>query len=238
MSIKLTFEIGHSASRKTKPSKEGFTHDWELFVRGCDGNEIGHFVEKVVFNLHESFPKPKRVIKEPPYTVKEAGYAGFVLKIDIYLKNRDEPKKVTFEYDLDLQPIKKQLNEITIQNPADDFKRKCLKGGGVLQSTNDYKNRDSYGKSAPSQSQSDIKKSSKRPEDAKPTKTFTDLFGAPLKKNPIHDRTHRRIRQNYLQRRPAPRELRSLLRRRAPAARTKVKSQSTSTVRTRTGKRR
>ena len=179
--MKLTFEIGHSASRKTKPSKEGFTHDWELFVQGSEGADIGHFVEKVVFNLHESFPKPKRVIKEAPYTVKEAGYAGFVLKIDIYLKNRDEPKKVTFDYDLDLQPIKKQLNEITIQNPADDFKRKCLKGGGVLL-PNDYKNRDSYQKPAPIPLQSDIKKSSKRPEETKPTKTFTDLFGAPLKK--------------------------------------------------------
>lgn len=103
MSVKLTFEIGHSASRKTKPSKEGFTHDWELFVRGPNDGDIGHFVEKVVFNLHESFPKPKRVIKEPPYTVKEAGYAGFLLTIEIYLRNRDEPKKaVTFEYDLDL----------------------------------------------------------------------------------------------------------------------------------------
>jgi YEATS domain-containing protein 1/3 len=181
MTLKVTFEIGHSASRKTKPSKEGFTHDWELFVRGQDGNDIGHFVEKVVFNLHESFPKPKRVIKEPPYTVKEAGYAGFVLKIDIYLKNRDEPKKVTFDYDLDLQPIKTQINEITIPNPADDFKRKCLKGGGVMLPPGDYKNRDSYGKSAPMPPHLDMKKSSKRPEETKPNKTFTNL-GAPLKK--------------------------------------------------------
>lgn len=182
MSIKLTFEIGHSASRKTKPSKEGFTHDWELFVRGSDGNDIGHFVDKVVFNLHESFPKPKRVIKEPPYTVKEAGYAGFVLKIDIYLKNRDEPKKVTFDYDLDLQPIKTQSNEITISNPADDFRRKCLKGGGVILPPGDYKSRDSYGKGLPMPPQPEIKKSSKRPEETKPNKIFTDLFGAPLKK--------------------------------------------------------
>lgn len=35
-----------------------------------DTNDIGQFVEKVVFNLHDSFPKPKRVIKEPPYVVK------------------------------------------------------------------------------------------------------------------------------------------------------------------------
>jgi YEATS domain-containing protein 1/3 len=184
MSIKLTFEIGHSASRKTKPSKEGFTHDWELFVRGVnEGNDIGNFVEKVVFNLHDSFPKPKRVFKEPPYVVKEAGYAGFLLTIDIYLKNRDEPKKVTFEYDLDLQPYKVQVNELLIATLSDEFKRKCLKGGGVLiSSSSDQKNRESFGKNPQFPPVNDIKKLSKRPEEAKPNKQFTDLFGAPLKK--------------------------------------------------------
>lgn len=183
MSLKLMFEIGHLAARKTKPSKEGFTHDWELFVRGSnEANDISHFVEKVVFNLHESFPKPKRVIKEPPYTVKEAGYAGFVLTIDIYLRNRDEPKKVTFEYDLDLQPSKAQMNEFIIATPSDEFKRKCLKGGGVLINS-DYKGREPYNKNSQNPAVTDLKKMmAKRPEDPKPNKVFTDLFGAPLKK--------------------------------------------------------
>lgn len=45
--------------------------DWELFVKSHnDSNDLSQIVEKVVFNLHESFPKPKRVIKEPPYVVK------------------------------------------------------------------------------------------------------------------------------------------------------------------------
>lgn len=60
MSIKVNFEIGHVASVKSKTTPEGFTHDWELFIRGCDSNIISRFVDKVVFNLHESFPKPKR----------------------------------------------------------------------------------------------------------------------------------------------------------------------------------
>lgn len=183
MSVKLTFEVGHQASRKTKPSKGGFTHDWELFVRGPnEASDIGHFVEKVVFNLHDSFPKPKRVIKEPPYTVKEAGYAGFVLTIDIHLKNRDEPKKFSIDYDLDLQPMKIQTNEIVIHNPSDDFKRKCLKGGAVMVPAGDFKNRESYGKGAPMPAANDMKKPAKRPEENKPNKIFTDLFGAVLKK--------------------------------------------------------
>lgn len=39
---------------------EGFTHDWMVFVRGPEHSNIQHFVEKVVFHLHESFPRPKR----------------------------------------------------------------------------------------------------------------------------------------------------------------------------------
>lgn len=60
MSIKVAFEIGHSAAVRAKISSEGFTHDWELWVRGADSCNISRFVEKIVFNLHESFPKPKR----------------------------------------------------------------------------------------------------------------------------------------------------------------------------------
>lgn len=60
MRIKVAFEIGHTAQQKSKTSPEGFTHDWELFVRGADNTNISRFVEKVVFNLHESFPKPCR----------------------------------------------------------------------------------------------------------------------------------------------------------------------------------
>lgn len=152
-----------------------------MFVRGSNGCEIGHFVEKVVFNLHESFPKPKRVIKEPPYTVKEAGYAGFELTIDICFKNREEPKKVIFAYDLDLQPYKIQSNEFIVDAPTDEFKRKCLKGGCVLLSPGDHKGRETY-KNPPMPLSTDPKKVIKKPEDTKANKTFTDLFGAPLKK--------------------------------------------------------
>lgn len=58
--IKVNFEIGHEASLRSKKTPEGFTHDWEVFVRGQDGGDISPFVEKVVFHLHETFHKPRR----------------------------------------------------------------------------------------------------------------------------------------------------------------------------------
>lgn len=60
MSVRISLEIGHEASVRTKRTPEGFTHDWEVFVRGSDGSEIHYYVEKVVFYLHETFQKPKR----------------------------------------------------------------------------------------------------------------------------------------------------------------------------------
>lgn len=117
MSIKVSFEIGHEASLRARTTPEGYTHDWELFVRGHDGNDISHYVDKVVFTLHDSFPKPRRVLKEPPYVVKEQGYAGFILPIEIYFKNKsDEPKKKAFSYDLDLTSYKVQREECCCDN--------------------------------------------------------------------------------------------------------------------------
>lgn len=56
----MKLELGHRAQVRKKPTVEGFTHDWMVFVRGPEHSNIQHFVEKVVFHLHESFPKPKR----------------------------------------------------------------------------------------------------------------------------------------------------------------------------------
>uniref|UniRef100_A0A8C8VH08 MLLT3 super elongation complex subunit n=1 Tax=Pelusios castaneus TaxID=367368 RepID=A0A8C8VH08_9SAUR len=119
-----------------KPTVEGFTHDWMVFVRGPEHSNIQHFVEKVVFHLHESFPRPKRVCKDPPYKVEESGYAGFILPIEVYFKNKEEPKKVRFDYDLFLHleghpPVNHlRCEKLTFNNPTEEFRRKLLKAGG------------------------------------------------------------------------------------------------------------
>jgi len=56
----VRFELGHRAILRSRPTQEGFTHDWVVYVRGSEGSNIQHFVDKVKFHLHESFPKSKR----------------------------------------------------------------------------------------------------------------------------------------------------------------------------------
>lgn len=137
-SVQVKLVLGHSASWRKRPTTEGYTHDWTVLVRGEDGQDIRQFVEKVVFYLHESFPKPKRVVKDPPFQVAESGYGSFMLPVEVYFRNKDEPKKVRFEYDLLLPnlndpPINQIRSEcLTFQNPSEEFRQKLLKAGGVI----------------------------------------------------------------------------------------------------------
>ncbi|XP_032062484.1 protein AF-9 isoform X2 [Aythya fuligula] len=136
--VQVKLELGHRAQVRKKPTVEGFTHDWMVFVRGPEHSNIQHFVEKVVFHLHESFPRPKRVCKDPPYKVEESGYAGFILPIEVYFKNKEEPKKVRFDYDLFLHleghpPVNHlRCEKLTFNNPTEEFRRKLLKAGGIM----------------------------------------------------------------------------------------------------------
>ncbi|XP_026882978.2 MLLT1 super elongation complex subunit b isoform X1 [Electrophorus electricus] len=136
--VQVKLELGHRAQLRKKATTEGFTHDWMVFVRGPETCDIQHFVERVVFRLHDSFPKPKRVCKEPPYKVEESGYAGFLMPIEVYFKNKEEPKKVCFNYDLFLNlegnpPVNHlRCEKLTFNNPTHEFRRKLVKAGGVM----------------------------------------------------------------------------------------------------------
>ncbi|XP_014368727.2 protein AF-9 [Papilio machaon] len=213
--IKVCFEIGHTASLKSKKSPEGFTHDWEVFVRGTEGADISHFVEKVVFHLHETFPKPRRVVKEPPFSISESGYAGFIFPIEIYLKNKDEPKKITFSYDFTLQRTGSLKDRFIFQNPNDDFKKKLLKGGGIVTTNNAFytnpdqenRSRDSFTEekqqlvSKPKLSSENVKKhKSKEYKEEIPHKTssFETLFGAPIQKPPKVSPDPKKVEKNAI----------------------------------------
>ena len=87
-------------------------------------------------NYSTLFLVVKEANNEGAYVVKESGYGCFSLPIEVYFKNKDEPRKVRFEYDLFLQsegpPISHfRYEKMTFKNPAEDFRIKLIKGGGV-----------------------------------------------------------------------------------------------------------
>lgn len=51
--------LGHRAVIRENKTQEGFTHDWEVYVKSDQG-PIQAFVDRVIFHIHESFPKPRR----------------------------------------------------------------------------------------------------------------------------------------------------------------------------------
>ena len=54
MAYRITLECGDKSVLRQKKTQDGFTHDWEVFVRGVDNAHIEHFIEKgkfIVINI-------------------------------------------------------------------------------------------------------------------------------------------------------------------------------------------
>merc|ERR1739838_837197 len=96
--LKLGIEVGQIARLKKIVTEDNLTHDWEVSVRGADKNNVSAYVDKVVFELHESFENPLRVVSQPDsrgvYTCKASGYAGFLMPIRISFKDGNEVRLV------------------------------------------------------------------------------------------------------------------------------------------------
>ncbi|XP_039266451.2 uncharacterized protein LOC120341917 [Styela clava] len=170
--VEVRLELGHKAKVRDVPSPEGHTHDWEVFVKGT-GIKIEYFVEKVVFWLHDSYEPPGRVIKHPPYKVKESGFAGFNMLIDVHFRNKEAPKNVRFQYDLFLHtesmpPVNHtRLEKLTFTNPTEDFRKKLLSAGAVLGTASPESRHSSKDRSSRTTSPSSKKELSKSRDSSK-----------------------------------------------------------------------
>ncbi|MES1909379.1 MAG: hypothetical protein MHM6MM_002126 [Cercozoa sp. M6MM] len=87
--------------QQTHKDKTPFRHKWTAYVRGTEGEDLGYFIEKVVFHLHSTFPNPVRVLTEAPFEVTEKGYGEFRVKIVVYFRCKEE-KPVTLHHMLRL----------------------------------------------------------------------------------------------------------------------------------------
>lgn len=112
------------------------------------------------------------------------------MPIDVYLKNKEEPKKISFQYDLQLQPngppISRVLREPRLfQNPSEDFRRKLIRGGGVGVDTpselhaDDLKSSSTIAANKSKVTESPIKK---HKADLVPNDSFAELFGTPIRR--------------------------------------------------------
>lgn len=134
--FELILELGHRSAPLKQRSANGYTHKWTAFVRGINDSKIEHCIQKVVFQLHDSFDNPSRQIHEPPFQIKETGYAGFEIPIEIYFKNREKPNHLVFVHDLCLLKNKPNdastIEKIKFINPNREFEKLLIKSGAQL----------------------------------------------------------------------------------------------------------
>ena len=78
------------------------------------------------------------VIKSPPYEVTECGYGSFECRIDVYFRNKGDPRKLTFMHDLvltlDKTPdpvVAARYEKLTFRSPSEEFAQRLLRAGGV-----------------------------------------------------------------------------------------------------------
>lgn len=141
--FQVTIEVGHKATSLKEPIGH-FTHKWNLFLRSGDERNIDKVVQKVVFNLHETFLNPTRICTQPPYCVKENGYGQFEFPIDIYFNGTNE--KYALNYFIELPPMncltpltRRRKEIITFFNPCPEFRSLLIESGATLQLISDLK---------------------------------------------------------------------------------------------------
>jgi len=73
-----------------KNGDEYNTHQWTLYIRGPNNEDLSGVISRVVFQLHASFAQPIREIMAPPFEVTERGWGEFEAQIRIIWKESTE----------------------------------------------------------------------------------------------------------------------------------------------------
>jgi YEATS domain-containing protein 4 len=90
----LPIVYGSIAVYLGKKADEFQTHEWTLFVRGPNHEDISPAISKVVFQLHASFAQQVRELTQPPFEVTERGWGEFEAQIRIVWKDPTEKPTV------------------------------------------------------------------------------------------------------------------------------------------------
>ena len=53
-----------------KRESDGHTHEWTVYVKPYENEDMSSYVKKVQFKLHESYANPNRIVSKPPYEVR------------------------------------------------------------------------------------------------------------------------------------------------------------------------
>ncbi|XP_031630339.1 YEATS domain-containing protein 4 [Contarinia nasturtii] len=124
-----------------KREEDGHTHQWTVYLKPYNNEDMSTWVKKVHFKLHESYANANRTLTKPPYEVTETGWGEFEVVIKLHFHDPNE-RPVTLYHILKLfqspivdgeissQDTKKGLvsesyEEIVFQEPT-QYMQQCL----------------------------------------------------------------------------------------------------------------
>lgn len=112
------------------------THQWSVYVKGIDGEDISYWLKKVQFKLHETYTNSLRTVEAPPFEVTETGWGEFEVQIKLYFVPEANEKPQNLWHGLKLHPygpdaegqrerrdaiISQNYEEIVFNEPAEVF---------------------------------------------------------------------------------------------------------------------
>jgi len=80
------------------------THQWSVYVKGVDNEDISYWLKKVQFKLHETYTNSLRTVEAPPFEVTETGWGEFEVQIKLYFVPEANEKAQTLWHALKLHP--------------------------------------------------------------------------------------------------------------------------------------
>lgn len=126
-----------------KVADEFQTHQWTLYIRGPNNEDLSCCISKVIFQLHPSFAQPVRELTSPPFEVSEKGWGEFEAQIRIVWNDVNE-QSVILNHFIKLYPpspsgqatalptltepgvpvVSESYDEIVFTDPTESFFRK------------------------------------------------------------------------------------------------------------------
>ncbi|KAI0303971.1 yeats family protein [Russula brevipes] len=120
--------------REAHPSRE-HTHRWTVAVRSAasaedsdvvgGADDLGYFIRRVSFKLHETYPNPSRTltvavdVDKPPFEVTETGWGEFEIQIRITFVPEAAEKPILFYHHLKLHPWTASGGDVEAPPPAE-----------------------------------------------------------------------------------------------------------------------
>ncbi|CAK5275106.1 unnamed protein product [Mycena citricolor] len=121
LSIHRPIIYGNTASVLTPKAREALsttspdhTHTWTVAVRSAasasdqdivgGADDLSHFIKRVTFKLHDTYPNPSRNVDKPPFELTETGWGEFEIQIRIIFVPDAAEKAITFYHHLKLHP--------------------------------------------------------------------------------------------------------------------------------------